>query len=630
MTLEGERAAPAAEPAAGTAAPSDDEPAAEPAAQPATAPGRRPPTARTSTPATRATPLEVALVAVVCLVTTTVSNIPQVTGATTTVPGDLGDPLYFAWQLAWVGHQLPAHAGDLWTTNAYLGMPDSLAFTDAVLGYAPLSWLGEWLVGGQGGALFALNAAALLATALALFGGYALARALGAGLPGALIAGAGFGLAPWRLAQATHVNILSTGGMALALACLALGRGWSLRAGWRPERMRAGWVVAGWAVACWQLTLGFAVGIPFGYVVLGLSASAGLAWLLRGRRRAPARARRVVVVDAVGGAAFCVIAVLLSRPYERVAETQPGAQRSAAMADLLSPTWHGLLTAPETSRFWGSRQVGWRQAMIWPPEMTISPGVVLVVLGVLGLAVSVWPWRRRLAVAAGTAVVTLLALGSHAPGPVWQLYLGLYDHLPGWNALRTPGRLIIWVTLALALLAAGCVDRLGQVIAGVFATRVRAPSGTRSPWRGPRGLVLAVVAAIPLGLIGYEGQGQVPHWQLAPPPVDVRVLDAPVLFLPSDMIGDYTTMLWSTQGWPVIANGSSGFDPPAQIALRTAVRGFPDEASVAALRARGVHTVVVVRSRAVGTPWAGAADRPVAGLPLRRAYAGDAVVYDLR
>jgi hypothetical protein len=89
-------------------------------------------------------------------------------------------------------------------------------------------------------------------------------------------------------------------------------------------------------------------------------------------------------------------------------------------------------------------------------------------------------------------------------------------------------------------------------------------------------------------------------------------------------------MLWSTEGWPVLANGSSGFDPASQTRLRTAAATFPDAASVAALRASGVASVVLVRSRSTGSAWEGAADRAVAGLGIRRADLGDGVVYDLR
>ena len=63
--------------------------------------------------------------------------------------------------------------------------------------------------------------------------------------------------------------------------------------------------------------------------------------------------------------------------------------------------------------------------------------------------------------------------------------------------------------------------------------------------------------------------------------------------------------------------------------MREEAATFPDERSVAALRARGVATVVLVRSRTAGTVWEGAADVPVLGLGISREDAGDAVIYRL-
>jgi len=563
-------------------------------------------------------------VALAAVVVTALANLPMLKGLATSVPGDVGDPTFFAWQLAWVGHVLPFDPAALYTTNAFLGAPDTLAYSDAVLGYAPLNWLRD----GQSGALQALNLATLTATVVAVVGGYALARVLGAGPAASLVAGAGFGFAPWRLQQITHVNVISTGGMALALALLALGRGWSLRDRWRPDRLRARWVLAGWAVACWQLTLSLAVGIPFGYVVLGLSAFGALALALPGRWRATAAHRRVLAADAGGALAFALLALALSRPYFRVVESIPSARRSADLAQLFSPPWKGFLVAPETSLLWGERQRGMRAELSWPPEMVLSPGLVLLTLAVLGLVVSVWPLRRRLVLGAAVAGTTLLALG--ATGPAWGVYGFLFDHAPGWNALRTPGRLVVWVTLGLALLAAGAVARLGEVLRAAVSARSGAdlPGGPGAGRRVARAAPW-LVAALPLALVVYEGLGDVPQWPIAPPPVEARVLTAPVLYLPSDPIGDYTVMLWSTRGWPVIANGSSGFDPPYPAELRQQAATFPDAASVAALRARGIRSVVLVPSRAAGTPWAEAADRPVAGLPLVRRDTEDAVVYVL-
>jgi hypothetical protein len=126
-----------------------------------------------------------------------------------------------------------------------------------------------------------------------------------------------------------------------------------------------------------------------------------------------------------------------------------------------------------------------------------------------------------------------------------------------------------------------------------------------------------------------EGLGRTPHWRVATSPVQLDRLPAPVLLLPTDSIGDYHMMLWSTQGWPLLANGSSGFDTTEQAAIRESAQTFPDATSVAELRARGVLTVVIVRSRTYGSLWEGAADRSVAGLPVHRSDLGDAVVFRL-
>jgi hypothetical protein len=47
----------------------------------------------------------------------------------------------------------------------------------------------------------------------------------------ATVAGVARAYAPWRLAHAGHLNVLSTGGIALSLAMIARGHGWSLRTG---------------------------------------------------------------------------------------------------------------------------------------------------------------------------------------------------------------------------------------------------------------------------------------------------------------------------------------------------------------------------------------------------------------
>jgi hypothetical protein len=564
--------------------------------------------------------LEGLLVVVAAVVTVLKNDSGVLADLPGTVAGNLGDPLYFAWQMAWVAHAVTTDPGSLWTTNAFSRAPDNLAYTDTILGYLPVDLATGAAGGGQGAALAALNIAGFIAAVLALCGGYALARALGAGPAGSLVAAAGFGLAPWRIEQVIHLNVVSTGGIAFTLALLCLGHGWSLRDGWRPERLRPWAVAAGWAVACWQITLGFATGIVFGYVLGGICLLWAAGWLRAGRPRLP---RALLVADGAGALAFGVVTVLLVRPYLRVLAANPGARRSEAMLPLFSPPPSGLNLTSATSWFWGDRQAADRAKLFWPPEMIVSPGHVLAVLAVLGLAVSVWPLRRRLLLGLATLVATVLTLGTQAPGGGQWSYLLLYRHLPGWDALRTPGRLVLWVTMGLALLAAGFVGRLSELLLRRAADReVRPISGLRAT----AGIVLL---AVPTLLVGADDWGGPLHWPVAQAPVVVTSVPAPVMFLPTDLVGDYHLMLWSTDGWPTLANGSSGFDPPWQAQLRRQVKTFPDAGSVAALRARGVRTVVLVRSRAAGSAWEGAADKPVTGLGIERLDLGDAVVYRL-
>jgi hypothetical protein len=143
------------------------------------------------------------------------------------VAADIGDPLVQAWQVAWDGHALTHQPLDLFQANVYWPLADSLAFSDALLGYAPAGLLGEGAVA----AVTRYNLLFLFSYALAFVGAYLLARELGAGRVGAAVAGAAFAYAPWRLAQLRHLHVLASGGIPLSLFFLLRvidgpGRAW--------------------------------------------------------------------------------------------------------------------------------------------------------------------------------------------------------------------------------------------------------------------------------------------------------------------------------------------------------------------------------------------------------------------
>jgi hypothetical protein len=560
---------------------------------------------------------EIALVTVLAVAVCTLMYRHVLRTLSTAVPTDpTWDPLYFAWQLAWVGHAVVTDPGSLWTTNAFLREPGNLAFTDTVLGYLPLTLL----VGtdGMAEAIRGLNLALVAANVIAFLGAYALARVLGARVAGALVAGAGFAFAPWRIQQIDHINVLSTGGMALTLALLCLGHGWSLRAGWRPERIRAGWIWAAWLVACWQLTFGFALGVVFGYVLAAVMLLWLLGWVIRRRARLPVR---LLVAHAGGGAIFLGFTAALARPYLHALAAHPEATRTEAYLGLFSPRWLGFFTAPEHHAWYSPYQETWRSHLGWTNETLLLPGYLLMALAVAGLFCSSWPLRRRLALGLVTFAVALLAMGTAAPAGGELTFLPLWRHLPGWDSMRTPGRLVIWVTLGLCLLAAGAVSRLADRFApsgGRPAGPVRLPSASAA--------AAALLLALPAVLVTGEGIGRTPPRVVTAAPWDMRALQGPVLVIPSQPLVDYQIMLWSVDGWPVMANGSSGFDPTWLEEFRATQKGFPDAYSVHDIQARGIKTVVVLKGW-VSEAQKAALERKVDDLGITKIYDGEVAIY---
>ena len=540
--------------------------------------------------------LEAAVAAGVGLVLAVFFTWPAAAHPASTVPGDLGDPLYQAWQLAWGGHALlhqPLHVFD---ANILYPLKNTLAFSDSLLGYAPLGLVGS----GVGAALVRYNVAYLLAYTLAFAGTYVLARQLGCGRWSAAVAGLAFAYAPWRYAHDGHLNILSSGGIPLALACLARGHGYPNR---RP--LRPAWVVAGWAVAAWQLTIGFGLGLQFSYLVGIVVVATVVTWLVRGR---PALPRRLVAADAGGLALFLLVGALLSGPYVAAVDAHPEARRSQADVALFSPPAKAFFVAPAESRFWGPATETTRASLASPPEQSLFPGATVLVLALVGLVAGAFPLRRRLVLGGSALVLTAFAMGTRFAGGR-ATYLLLFEHAPGWQGVRTPGRLFTLVSLALCLLAATGADRLLRLV------RHRAASTAL-------GLVLVLLVAVEgLNTVGTPSPGQLPAgWS------GVR---GPVLQLPSDYFSDYAAMLWSTEGLPQIVNGTAGFTPRELDALRAQTAGFPDAPSVAALRAIGVRSVLLDTTRVGGTPWQDAAARPVDGLGIGRREVGSTVLFDL-
>jgi hypothetical protein len=544
--------------------------------------------------ATGATAREVPVVVLVALVLALVTSWPLPVRLTSHVPEvGFGDPYIQAWQVAWGGHALATQPLDYFQANVFWPNPDSLAFSDALIGYAPMGLVGT----GSAAAIARYNLLFLFAYVLPFVGAYLLARELGAGRAGSFVAAAAFAYAPFRSDQATHLHVISSGGIPLAL--FALLRGY--------RRAEARWVLAGCALAAWQVGIGFTLGLQLGYL-LGVIAL----WALwRGvRHRALPFHESLLIPTVVGGAVFLVLCAAQAAPYLRVAREHVDTERTREEVELFSPPVGGLLTAPEGNRVWGKVTAGARDALEAAPEQSLFPGAVVLVLAATGAVKGALGRRARIRLAAATVLTTLLALGTNPWFGDW-LYGTLFRLAPGWSGVRTPGRLMTLASLGLALLATFGAEVVRRSLAG----------------RRPR--VAGAVAGILVIVIVVEGAGTVTLGARPVAPDGLAAAPAPQLHLPSDELNDRVYTLWSADGFPDIANGLGAFPVRSLEELRTATASFPDEASVDYLRAHGIRSVVFHPQRAPGTPWQDVLLRPLDGLGITSQPFGEIVIFRL-
>lgn len=532
------------------------------------------------------------------------------------VPHDTGDPLVSAYLIGWTGHAAITDPLGAFGMNAFFGSRLSLFFGDSLLGFAPAGMIGS----GPEAAILRYNILYALCAALTVFGGYALLRQLGARVPGAIFGAVAIAYAPWRLAQAGHIQVIAAGGILLALAMLARGHGWSLRHGYRPRRTRWGWIAAGWAVACWQITLGFGMGVAFGYLLAGIVLVSAIAWLFK-RPRVPGE---VLITDAVGAGLFAIVSIVLSIPYFQVAADYPYAANNTDAAERFSPPWLGLITAPGESWLWGRLHTPARDSMYLPGETTLLIGFALLGLALAGLLYSSWSRRQRWFLAIGLTIAVVLTMGANFLDDGEWAYMALHEYLPGWSAMRVPGRLILYVTVIAAILAAGTITRLGDRLHEMALERRVDPRE-----RVHRSPLARVALLLPVALVLVEGVSVAAYPAVPPAPAALSAVDGPLLVLPSGKAEDARLMLWSTDGFPELVNGTATFVPEEQDRILSAAVSFPNSGAVGYLRSMGVKTVVVRKDRIAGTSWQHVLDFPPTDPGVAVEDSGDVVIFKL-
>lgn len=350
----------------------------------------------------------------------------------------------------------------------------------------PVSVAAAWIAPGS------LDALLLAYLACAAAGAVVLARALGGSRPAAALAGVGFGLSGF-VASMTDNLVFLAGSASLPWLVAAL------RANAAPGR--APLVAAAVAAACAlfagdaQTTvvgalLGLALAAEAGGVQAALRAALGLALgaLVAAVQLVPTAAHLGRTVRSLGLEDVDRVRWALS-PWRLVELFSPG----------LLDADHGVLEVPLFAAL--DPESGYRI----PFADSVHVGVPVLALAVQGLRAG----RRARVLAAAAALLVWLALGHHAGAR--QLLGGV----PIWGAFRYAEKLVGPLTLALVLLAALGLDRLGAsppgrvaaaaplAVAGAWVLAVALPDVLAAPlqWTGHAAAATAFCEAAQQGLV---------------------------------------------------------------------------------------------------------------------------------
>jgi hypothetical protein len=548
---------------------------------------------------------------------------PVVAAFFSRIPNDPGDPLLNTWLLWWNATTVPFTTA-WWNGAAYWPLRDTLAFSEHLIGLAPVStpliWLGV-------SPLVVYNLLFLASWPLCALAAHALAYRLTGRHDAGVVAGLVFGFNPYRVTQAAHLQVLASWWMPLAL--LALHRA----AGETDRKRQAMWI--GVFALSWLLQ-----SLTNGYLLFYFSivVALWLAWF------ATARAARRVLVLAAGGGIVGIAALMPMLLKYRAVHSALGLRRLPDEILLFSGDLLSFVSATRFTALWPFRPLtGWERELypgvvavilvgasavvaflrsrphvaprrIWLVTVGVSAAFALVatltaVIGRwtldLGLfALSGARFRKPLTMAIASAVVALalsrraqsacrarsvfafyvaatVLCGLMCLGPVGRVagepvlehppYSWLVT-LPGFSGLRVPTRFALVGTLTLAVAAAVGVTKLVE----------------------PRRRALALAIAVALAADGWAKP--LPTFL---PPEPYRLPDAArsaaVLELPlGTIVGDVAAMYRGALHRRPVVNGYSGHAPPPYELLRVAL-GEGDWSVLESLATYGSLCVVVDR-----------------------------------
>lgn len=469
-------------------------------------------------------------------------------GRTTTMDG-----LHGLWNVAWVARTIVTAPSTLFDANIFFPHRNTLAYSESNI-VAGLVGVPAWLI--TRNAYAALNAAVLFAFASTLLGTWLLARRLSGSSAAAAVAAVLFAFCPYFYSHSAHIQLLMAGGIPLSM--LALHR---LADGPSPIRgVLLGVALGAQALAC--AYYGIFAGLMVGYSVLFFALRRRL-WRVPG------------FWTAVAIAAAVAIAIVLPffLPYLEL-QRETGFARSLDDARRYAATWQSYLASPAHGHqpiLAVARRLGWRMSEV------LFPGVLVIVLGAAGVALSVR--RQPEQPDAQNDRETVMLYGSLGViafwasfGPSGGLYTVFHRAIPLFTFLRAPSRFGVLFAFVLAIFAALALKRL-------------------LPGAGRRGSLaaaaVAVLAVAELNVVPFP-------WERAlPVSTNYRVLAA----MPRGAVAEFPFygervayplhaqyMALSTSHWMPLVNGYSDYIPPDFRQAAFVLDSFPSDDAFDVLR----------------------------------------------
>jgi len=529
---------------------------------------------------------EFALVAAAFAAATVLLTLPLVRTLNRTLPSDLGDTLLTTWIISWDADRLRHGLRGLWDAPIFYPYRNTLAFSETLLGVAVLVAPVYWITADP---VLTYNAAFLLSFAIAGIGMYLLARELTGSGGAAFVAGLYYAFGPLRMSQISHIQMVATGWIPIALC--------GLHRYFSTGRFR--WLVvcaASWVLQTLSNTYaGYFIAVPLAIV------AADHLW-----RASENRMRVVLHLAAAGllvGAALAPAGIAYYRARSGYHHVRKAEELVANSPDLRAYVV-------------GKKSVGvWRwlpTAVDIDPEKELFPGGFALGLGVLGLCATAGdPRRRRWTTMYGLVVVVAvtLSLGPHVR--IWRAlvtthgpYGWLLAMVPGMDGMRVPARFAIVVIAALSVLVAYGV---------VWLTARAAPRFRGLVFVACVAMVVADGWAAPIDTVRYNARGRAEDRAVASWLADRSpgaLLHLPIQAEPGDHRLDYQFMTL-VHRHPIV-NGYSGYVTPLLEFMGSPASPLYDLArfaeAVRMLRSVGVRYVIVhpgdydATSRADGLP----------------------------